>query len=57
MDGINKDNKVDKVLIYPEKSKSLNLAFDVTPAKYVTALITEKGVCDASSEGLKNLFN
>ena len=40
-------------LIYPEKSKSLNLAFDVTPAKYVTALITEKGVCDASSEGLK----
>jgi methylthioribose-1-phosphate isomerase len=57
MDGINKDNKVDKVLIYPEKSKSLNLAFDVTPAKYVTALITEKGVCDASSEGLKKLFN
>ena len=50
-------NKVDKVLIYPEKSKSLNLAFDVTPAKYVTALITEKGVCDASSEGLKKLFN
>ena len=57
MDGINKDNKVDKVLIYPEKSKSLNLAFDVTPAKYITALITEKGVCDASSEGLKKLFN
>ena len=51
------DNKVDKVLIYPEKSKSLNLAFDVTPAKYVTALITEKGVCDASSDGLKKLFN
>jgi len=57
VDGINKDNKVDNVLIYPEKSKSLNLAFDVTPAKYVTALITEKGVCDASSEGLKKLFN
>ncbi len=57
VDGINKDNKVDKVLIYPEKSKSLNLAFDVTPAKYVTALITEKGVCDASSEGLKKLFH
>ena len=57
MDGINKDNKEDKVLIYPEKSKSLNLAFDVTPAKYVTALITEKGVCDASSDGLKKLFN
>ena len=39
VDGINKDNKVDKVLIYPEKCKSLNLAFDVTPAKFVTSLI------------------
>lgn len=34
----------------------MNLAFDVTPAKFVTGLITEKGICDASSEGLKNLF-
>ena len=56
VDGINKDNKVDKVLIYPEKSKSLNLAFDVTPAKYVTAFITEKGICEASTEGLNGIF-
>jgi len=28
----------------------------VTPAKYVTKLITEKGICDASLEGLNNLF-
>ena len=56
VDGINKDKKIDKVLIYPEKSKSLNLAFDVTPAKYVTALITEKGICVASTEGLNGLF-
>ena len=34
----------------------MNLAFDVTPAKYVTGLITEKGTCEASSNGLKNLF-
>ena len=34
----------------------MNLAFDVTPAKYVTGLITEKGVCEASQDGLKNLF-
>ena len=27
----------------------MNLAFDVTPSKYVTGLITEKGVCEASS--------
>ena len=34
----------------------MNLAFDVTPAKYVTGLITEKGVCQASEDGLKGLF-
>ena len=34
----------------------MNLAFDITPAKYVTGLITEKGVCNASKEGLENLF-
>ena len=37
-----------------QKSKSMNLAFDITPAKYITALITEKGICEASSAGLKN---
>ena len=49
-------NNVKKVLIYPKKSKAMNLAFDITPAKYVTGFITEKGVCEASSEGLKGLF-
>ena len=34
----------------------MNLAFDVTPAKYVTGLITEKGICEPSEEGLKKLF-
>ena len=48
--------KLKKVLIYPKKSKAMNLAFDVTPAKYVTGLITEKGISEASSEGLKKLF-
>ncbi len=31
----------------------MNLAFDVTPAKYVTGLITEKGVCEASEKRIK----
>ena len=56
VEGLNKDNKLQKVLIYPQKSKAMNLAFDVTPAKYVTGLITEKGVCEASEQGLKRLF-
>jgi methylthioribose-1-phosphate isomerase len=56
IEGLDKDNKLQKVLIYPQKSKAMNLAFDVTPAKYVTGLITEKGVCEASEQGLKRLF-
>ena len=56
IEGIDENNKIKKVLIYPKKSKALNLAFDVTPAKYVTGLITEKGISDASTKGLKKLF-
>ena len=56
VDGMLGEIKFDGIQIYPKKSKALNLAFDVTPAKYVTALITEKGICEASEEGLKKLF-
>ncbi|MBD1138546.1 S-methyl-5-thioribose-1-phosphate isomerase [Pelagibacterales bacterium SAG-MED41] len=56
VEGLDEDNKVKKVRIYSEKSKAMNLAFDITPAKYVTGLITEKGVCEASEKGLKGLF-
>ena len=56
VEGIDENNEIKKVLIYPNKSKAMNLAFDVTPAKYVTGLVTEKGICEASSEGLKKLF-
>ncbi len=56
LEGLDKNNKLTKVLIYPKKSQSMNLAFDITPAKYVTGLITEKGVCNASKEGLESLF-
>ncbi len=56
MEGVDDNNKISKVRIYPKKSKSLNLAFDITPAKFVSGLITEKGVCEASEKGLKGLF-
>ena len=56
VEGLDKDKKVKKILIYPQKSKAMNLAFDVTPAKFVTGLITEKGICEASEKGLKGLF-
>jgi len=54
--GLDKENKLQQVLIYTQKSKVMNLAFDVTPAKLVTGLITEKGVSEASEKGLRGLF-
>ena len=56
IDGIDEDGNIKKIRIYPKKSKAINLAFDVTPAKYITGLITEKGICEASEKGLKNLL-
>jgi len=56
MVGLDEQGKIKKIQIYPKNSKAMNLAFDVTPAKYITGLITEKGICDASEKGLKDLF-
>jgi methylthioribose-1-phosphate isomerase len=44
------------VNILPEHSEAANPAFDVTPARLVTAIITERGVCPATSEGLRRLY-
>jgi methylthioribose-1-phosphate isomerase len=54
--GINEKGKVQKIMIYPKKSKAMNLAFDITPAKYVSGLITEKGICEASTDALQKMF-
>jgi len=56
IEGLDDEGKIKKVQIYPTKSKVMNLAFDVTPAKYVTGLITEKGVCEASNDALQKMF-
>ena len=56
VEGVDDNNEIKKVLIYPAKSKAMNLAFDITPARYITGLISEKGICEASSDGLKKLF-
>jgi len=48
--------RMEEVLICPETTKASNYGFDVTPARLVTGLITERGVCQASEEGLLTLF-
>ncbi len=50
------DGEVKSVLICPEETSALNYGFDVTPAKYITGLITERGVTEASENGIRSLF-
>ncbi len=45
-----------RALICPEETPARNWGFDVTPARLVTKLICERGVCDASEEGILSLF-
>jgi methylthioribose-1-phosphate isomerase len=45
-----------RVRVIPATSAAANYAFDVTPARLVTGLVTERGVCAASREGLRSLF-
>ncbi len=47
--------EVVTVKIAPDGSPAANFAFDVTPARYVTGLITERGICAASAKGLAQL--
>ncbi len=54
--GRGEDGAVTRVRISPEGGRAANPAFDVTPARLVTGLITERGVAAASPEGLKALF-
>lgn len=48
--------EVTSVRVVPEGSAALNLAFDVTPGRLVTGIITERGICPASRAGLLGLY-
>ncbi len=54
--GKTADGGFAEIQITPDGSPACNYGFDVTPARLVTGLVTEKGVCAASEEGLKGLF-
>ncbi|MGB8274700.1 MAG: S-methyl-5-thioribose-1-phosphate isomerase [Alphaproteobacteria bacterium] len=54
--GRDTDGHIRTVRITPEGSEAANPAFDVTPARLVTALITERGIAPASREGLLSLY-
>ena len=50
------EGEIHSVLLTPEESPAANFAFDVTPARLVTSLVTERGICAASEEGIRGLF-
>ncbi|MBX7211655.1 MAG: S-methyl-5-thioribose-1-phosphate isomerase [Verrucomicrobiaceae bacterium] len=56
MEGILEDGGVRDMRIIPPASPAANYAFDVTPARLVTGLITERGICAATEEGLLGLY-
>ncbi|MDE2464193.1 MAG: S-methyl-5-thioribose-1-phosphate isomerase [Alphaproteobacteria bacterium] len=56
MTGRLANGDIARVAIAAPGSPGANPAFDVTPARLISAFITERGVCAASEEGLKSLF-
>jgi len=54
--GKNSRGQVETVQITPDGVSACNYAFDVTPARLVTGLFTERGVCEASEAGLTGLY-
>jgi len=52
--GLNKKGKVEKILVCSPGSKAINPAFDVTPAKYISGIITEKGIF--APDRIKEIF-
>jgi len=56
MTGRTADGRIETVTIVPEGSKVANYGFDVTPARLVTGLITERGVVAATRDALARAF-
>ena len=54
--GRTADGRIETVQIAPDGSPAANYAFDVTPARLVTGLITERGVVEANATALAALF-
>lgn len=51
-----RDGELLDVSVAPENSPAANYGFDVTPRRLVTALITERGVCEATEKSILKLF-
>lgn len=48
--------RIEQVRLCPEDARAANYGFDITPARLITGIITEKGICNATEEGIKEMF-
>ena len=51
------EGKIQSVRICPEDTVAANWGFDITPARLITGLITEKGICRATEKDIKKMFS
>lgn len=56
LSGLTNAGTIETITITPQGCQASNFAFDVTPRRYITGLITERGVAEASPAGLVRLF-
>jgi methylthioribose-1-phosphate isomerase len=56
VEGLDSEGELRSVRICPENTRAANYAFDVTPARLITGLITDRGISPASEPGLLKLF-
>ncbi|MDR1636858.1 MAG: S-methyl-5-thioribose-1-phosphate isomerase [Treponema sp.] len=54
--GKTAEGRIETVQICPDESPARNWGFDVTPARYITGLICERGICEASEAGIRGLY-
>jgi methylthioribose-1-phosphate isomerase len=55
--GLTKNGDIQEILITPKNSPAINYGFDITPARLITGLITNNGICDATFDKIKEKFN
>jgi methylthioribose-1-phosphate isomerase len=51
------EDKIMSVRICPENTRSVNYGFDITPARLISGLITEKGICKATEKDILKMFS
>ena len=56
MRGLDKEGKIQEIQVVPTESSALNYGFDVTPARLIRAIITERGDCEPSREAIEEVF-